>query len=321
MKKHVVHIGLPRTATTFMQHRIFPEIPGWHYYGIPFTQIQPDFNRMMYADDSVFNGAGFNKLINGLPGEQVIISNENFSGQSMYLHSGNRTRIAKRLKEAMPEATVVLFLRNQPDLLKSLYLIALQDKETQSLDEFIRFSKPEYELDNYRNNPAPELFHYAPFDTYHSCEHAELYLYTPLVSLYKSLFKRVEIFLYEDFKLNPEAVLSRLESVFEIALTPEKRREILNAGHVNQGVNFKTARRLQKLNSWYPLLWRSSLGRAFYVRAKRRILNSNHSDMQPVKWSKEETDKMSRLFAADNEELNRRYPEIGLSNHRSQYLF
>lgn len=310
---------MPRTATTFFQTRLFPRIPGVKYFGLPYTQINPAFNRMLFEDDSTYNPNLLRSELDQMQGDRILLSNENFVGQSLFWHYGNRTRIAQRLHAAMPEATIVLFLRNQADLLKSLYLISLQDHETATLSEFTRFTPPTYKLKDYEAHPKVDLFDFAPTDTYHANERAAGYCYTSLIDLYKKLFPRVEILLYEDFKKNPAEVLTRMEKIFGYELPADVRHDLLTASPVNQGVDARQAKRLRRLNLWYHVLWSTRAGRAFFVRARRRILRTG-GDGKRVQWSESEKDQLRALFEEDNRLLNERYPQIGLSNHSREYF-
>ena len=85
--------------------------------------FQPCVHQMHYADETLYRPARFKEEIEALEGDKILLSNENFIGQSLYWNHGNRTRIATRLHAAMPEATIILFLRNQTDILP----IALHD--------------------------------------------------------------------------------------------------------------------------------------------------------------------------------------------------
>ncbi len=311
---------MPRTATTFFQRVVFPEFKTLNYVGLPFTHIHPLFQNVMYEDDSTYERAPLQNWVQNHGDRALLLSNENFVGQALYWHYGNRTRIATRLQQAMPEATVLLFLRNQPELLKSMYLIALQDKETCSLHDFIRFEPPVYQPENYSQQAAVDLFDWARYDTYHACEYAPGYRYLPMVDLYKSLFPRVEIFLYEDFKSNPQDILSRLEEVFEYSLADQARAQILGTRAMNQGVNERQAKKLRALNRWYPLAEKSRVGSGIYHRMKRRILAGSGGG-KPVEWTTSDMEQFKSLFADDNRELQRKYPEIGLNRHAGAYLF
>ena len=77
----------------------------YHYYGIPYTNYNQAFQKMMYMDNSIYNEADFMEEINRLEGENIILSNENFIGRSLFYHHSNRSKIARRLQKAMPDAT------------------------------------------------------------------------------------------------------------------------------------------------------------------------------------------------------------------------
>lgn len=310
---------MPRTATTFFQTQLFPHLSGIEYYGLPYTQINPAFNRMLFEDESTFDQQAFTDEINALPGDRILLSNENFVGQSLFWHFGNRTRIAERLHAAMPEATVILFLRNQPDLLKSLYLIALQDTEHRPLSEYLRTHRPGYTLDEYRRHPKVDLFDYAPFDTYHACEQPGGYQYLPLVDLYKKRFPEVVVLLYEDFQSHPEKVIRQLCGVMDVRLPDEEIRAIAQSPALNSGTDAGQTARLRSLNRWYNVLNASKAGRAFYVRAKRWILQKTKSP-NPVQWTPAEMEYLKSRFSSENAALAEKFPEIGLGNHPEKYF-
>ena len=67
---------MPRTGTTFLQRKVFPLIENCNYYGIPFTNYNQAFQKMMYMDDSIYDEKEFIKEINSLEGENIILSNE-----------------------------------------------------------------------------------------------------------------------------------------------------------------------------------------------------------------------------------------------------
>lgn len=319
MSQHFLHIGMPRTATTFLQTHVFPNLPGVDYYGLPFTHINPAFNAAMFADDTVYKPNSLAAVVKQLDGEKVLISNESFVGQSLYWHFGNRTRIANRLQAAMPDATVLLFLRNQPDLIRSLYLIALQATETQTLSDYLRKPKPDYAVSAYREQPKVDLFDYAPYDTFHPVEQVAGYDYLPLITLYKALFPRVEIFLYEAFRTYPVETYRRLGEVLGIHLPDDILEQWCTMPALNTGTGNIQARWLRCLNRWHGLLQNSRLGRAAYARGKRSVLRFAPQG-KPVRWSETDQTFLRDYFAPRNRALHAAFPEIGLSQFRSAYL-
>ena len=125
MKKIFIHIGLPKTATTFFQEIVFPNIPTVYYIGRPYTQGNYAFNLLQYADDVLYNPSFLKEELSLIENsasrkEFILISDELFYGYPLY-NFINRSSIAKRLSETIPDAEIILFLRNQEDLILSLY--------------------------------------------------------------------------------------------------------------------------------------------------------------------------------------------------------
>ena len=55
-KKHYIHIGLHKTGTTFLQNRIFSLFTNLIFLTRPYTQQNNAFNKLQYADDSLYDG-------------------------------------------------------------------------------------------------------------------------------------------------------------------------------------------------------------------------------------------------------------------------
>lgn len=274
---------------------------------------------MLFEDESTYDPQRFKSEIENLPGNRILLSNENFVGQSLFWHFGNRTRIAKRLQEAMPQATIILFLRNQADLIRSLYLISLQDKETASLCDYVKNTPKAYPLSAYYSTPKVDLFGYTHFNTYQPHEQLYGYDYLPLIDLYKELFSDVRIFLYEDFVAQPNAILQGLSDIFEVELSAEVKQRILKTPSINRGTGQRQANWLRTLNKWHPVLSSSRAGNAVYVRLKRYIIEKMSSN-KPVSWNAEQLKLLHEHYSTCNHNIDQRYPEIGLSRHSDSYF-
>lgn len=319
VKQFFIHIGLPRTATTFFQNHLFPHVPEMAYYGLPYTQVNQAFNRMLFEDESRYNSEQFKSEVEALPGNRILLSNENFVGQSLYWHFGNRTRIAQRLSEAMPEARIILFLRNQADLIRSLYLIALQDKETASLADYVRGLPNPYPLSSYQSTPKVDLFDYTHYDSYHAHEQLYGYNYLPLIDLYKNLFSDVRVFLFEDFVADPNSLLDSLGDALDTRISAELKQRLIDTPSVNNGTGNRQSNWLRTLNKWHPLLSSTRVGNALYYRLKRYIIEQMKSPA-PVTWQSAQLKTLRETYAAQNRALDQRYPEIGLSRHPQSYF-
>ncbi len=314
MTQHFLHIGMPRTGTSFLQQKVFPKVEGLSFYGLETTHSSVAFNKMQYADDTLYDANEFAAAVNALQGEKVLLSNENFIGQSVYFNHINRTAIAKRLHAAMPQATVILFLRNQPDLLKSLYSIALHWKEDKTLEEFVWNGA----IDHHRTKVGTGGALPSYFNTTDGHEQLDGYLYGPLIELYKGLFPNVEVLLYEDLLFNPTKVRQRLETILGVAFSEEVRQTFERKEKVHQGVGSVQAQRLRKLNRYHGLAHGSTNKQRLYNKRKRSILQQTDGSALAFPASLHTT--ILNFYRAHNQQLAEKYPELELSRYAHLYF-
>lgn len=313
MSNQFIHIGLPRTATTFLQQKVFAKMEDYNYHGPATTQYHPAFNQLMFADESFYSEKRKNEVKPFLNEEKLILSNENFSGQSLYLNFTNRSRTARRLSELLPDATVILFIRNQTDLLRSHYGINLQWKETKTFEEFINTHERGRKL------PDPGGPHTGYYDTYRGTEPLDGYNFHALVKLYRSLFPKVEIFLYEDLLMAPENVMDRMENIFKTSFSGEVRSSFTSKNKINRGVSEKTARKLRKLNRYYDLAISHPTLLGLFNKRKRQLMKGNKND-DAIKVPSVLSQKIKKHFRPSNEELNKEYPELNLNRYAEEYF-
>ena len=309
MKNVYLHIGMPRTATTFLQQFLFPNIPNISFYGVETAHYSEPFNKLQYADDSLYNPSIFNALIEEFDTKNLLISNEYLAGQSIYLNHVNRSIIAKRLKELFPDAKILLVLRNQIDLLQSLYAVNVQWKETRKIDDFIWTP---FQEDKNEGGPSPSYY-----NTLAGKEALDGYNYLPLIKLYKSLFSDVTVLLFEDLIQQPHAFSEQLATFFQMdkAIVDQ---HIIEQPKINAGVSKKQAKKLIKLNKYSPLLQNSKLTNRIYNKLKRNIIQSKSTGDKPS-FSNEKEELLKRYFRKDNLALSNQYPEIGIQNHSNKY--
>lgn len=265
---------MPRTGSTFLQTKVFPKLNDVSFFGLPYTHFNHAFSRMLYADESLYDPTLFSDEIAKLEGKKILLSNENFIGQSMFWAHGNRTRIAERLSAAMPDATIILFIRNQLDLLRSLYAIGVYGNIDKKPEEFFWQGKPNYSLEDYQNNPAIDWEDYALYNTFEATEHLEGYDYLPLISLYKKHFPNVEIFLFEQLQHEPQLVAERLQRVLDTEFSAEVQEAFSSKKPVNSGVGKKQASWLRQLNRFHDVAKGNKNAERVYYRSKRFIMDN-----------------------------------------------
>lgn len=219
MNKTVLHLGLHKTGTTFLQRNIFPNLRNYKLITRPYTQHNYAFNKMQYADDSLFSYKEIKEEIREFSNNNLIISDESFSGKPIMFSHINRSQIAKRLSTLFPDAIAILFIRNQSDILFSLYNQYVKMGGVHTINEFLWTPSRNYSYSNYIHETLMDKYTF-PMNTlfYNTNEwnvNIDIYNYYELITMYRTYFKRMEIFLYEDLLNNSSHVKARLENIFE----------------------------------------------------------------------------------------------------------
>lgn len=305
-----IHIGMPRSASTFLQREVFSKLPDYQFKDLDDTYYSKGFNQLQFADDSFYDQQAIEELVAGWTAEKLILSNENFIGQSVYFNHANRSMIAKRLKEIYPNASIVLILRNQIDLLASMYTINLQGKQVGAIDDFVWFPKDANlrkiwgQGDSYFNTTA-------------GYECLDGYDYNSLIALYNSLFDKVNVLLFEELIANPSQFASRLSTTLGTAVDP--LLELIEAGESkNSSVTERQAKRLLKLNKYQELFDRETIAGRGLQYMKRRVINKETKGDKPA-FSEEKRKVLEAHFGPLNKQLAQQYPELGLEKYSSEY--
>jgi hypothetical protein len=189
------HLGLHKTATTFLQEEVFPKIdPGrFHYAGRMSSLVK----YIIYQDPSYFDAQTIRKQIleRTHPQKINLISNEDLSGDP--LNGGiHRTNILANFYKCFPEAKFLLFIRKQDDWALSNYLGSIRRGTNLSLK---RFFEPALNFDKawQRRYPNPTL---------------ELFLFYPYIRNLKMLFGESAslVLPYEALKADCDGVIKKL---------------------------------------------------------------------------------------------------------------
>jgi hypothetical protein len=203
MDRDIIHIGYHKTATTWFQRIYYPHVEN-------LTYVHRKRVREAFLSDSAFKFDPDKALsvLGKASSVGLILCEEELSGN---IHSGGlfgylSKEIGTRLKLTLPNSRVVIFIRNQVDMLGSVYKQYVEEGGTHAVTRYLH---PYRYLSSSGFSPMKvPLFSFDHFE------------YHPLIKHYEALFGRenVFVFLYEDFSQNPEDFMARYQNLFELRL-------------------------------------------------------------------------------------------------------
>ncbi len=177
---NIIHIGFPKTATTFLQQYLFRQLPESVNY--TYNQETRDlFFKLCNEDDSILNieeiKISFNKILKDNFTSTNLFSNEPLTGLHYQTAFVNRTLIANRLK-SLGFDKVIITIRNQYDVLDSTYKQYIKSGGVLRFNEYIIFNKN-----------SPRYFF-----------HPDYFNYYETISLYSAIFNfdNICVLQYED---------------------------------------------------------------------------------------------------------------------------
>ena len=122
----VVHIGYPKTGSTWLQQQVFPRL------SLPYGNADPRLRAAMtrLILDDAFDPADVRLK------PPVLFSDEAICGD-MFADVSHGFRSAERLHAVAPNARVLVLVRRQPDMVRSLYAQYVNMGGIGSLDDFL----------------------------------------------------------------------------------------------------------------------------------------------------------------------------------------
>lgn len=174
----IIHIGYPKTATTWFQQEFFPGVTNFTL--VPRKVIK---KYIIQPTPVEFSAQSVKRLIEKEFGKQVILSEELIvgsirSGGFNFIHTIN---MANRLKYIFPKAFIIVFIRSQPEIIASAYGQYIKDGGKNKIGEYL-------EPKNATQMVKLRSFNWKFLD------------YNHVITLYKELFpEKTRIYLYEDF--------------------------------------------------------------------------------------------------------------------------
>ncbi len=292
-KRVLIHVGLHKTASTFLQHKVFPLFTQYEFLGKSYLGYNSAFNRLIYGDDTLYQGSAirqelrliYNRIVS-TSASGLILSEEELSGHPEYNYL-NRGAVARRLAENFPNAEILLVLRGQLDMICSLYNQFVKvGRFTGHLDRtFLHSSLEEMTLAEWYDGKNPHIS--GRFVNHQSFMIPDHFRYSALYSFYASLFPKVHVLLFEELQTSPMIFMGKLASILsspvpESLLAPVMNRELVNKGvsprrlnalllyHrlVQLGLPLRQGRRMDRLIQYLAgfMSDRSAMGREYVAR-------------------------------------------------------
>lgn len=286
----LIHVGYHKTATTWLQNRVF--VPEFHFWQV--MTHKEIFDTVIAPHGLDFDPAPVRRIV----AERVaaapagaavdVISLEALSGLPFF---GGRESddLARRLKAALPEARILLTIREQHAIIASVYMQYLLRAGTQSAEAF---------------------FDGTPYDGYFAFS-ARNFEYDRLVGLYQDLFGPEQVLVLPQELIARDqaaavALLTRFSGNAPLAAagwTPVRERGVSYPQYAVPLLRRANYFRREAMNL-NPMIDLGPLGRLLYRGAgwlaRRPVLPASWSKAKPV------TDLVRRRFGGRFADSNRR---------------
>ena len=211
MAKICIHLGLHKTASSYLQEKILNTHPDIFYWGKPWINPDVDYYALKYIFNEKnvpFEKANINKIIKLSESRLNFFSEERLSSSFFYknqdMHQGVK-RMSEIFNSKKDNVKIVIFLRNQSDLIISRYsennnLFVNVNSNWDSFKNFI----------NIISNKKLLSFEEARFlDSFNHYQYLKI-----LEKYFKP--KNIGIFFYEDLANNPKDLVDSLFKFLEI---------------------------------------------------------------------------------------------------------
>lgn len=281
-----VHIGLHKTATTYLQVDVFPRLRGINYIDGNDPALLPWKRRMYMQDPLIFDvDQARDEIVDRMKGVRSLLSTEALSGSPMgqYL---NRDIILQKLKAMFPNAKIILGLRAQQDIIWSLYKNYVRKGGTCRLDQM---------LDPYGTSLGRDFIDLDSFR------------YGPYLDRISSLFGRenLHVLLFEDLTLDRDRLMGEFLEFLGAELeagAPEEKRAV--------GIGDDAVPVIRALNNAVMARGRESAGMLSATRRVSKVVDRTVASLPRRNGTVADLEVLRGLagyWTADNTYIDREY--------------
>jgi hypothetical protein len=207
----IIHIGLHKTATRFLQKNVFASL-GETFFEYNPPQLMTDVHAAFREPQNtglVQTAVDTAARYTSADGKPLLISKCDFPGDMYYAYQTHIPSLAL-MKRIFPRATIIYFVRNPADWLLSAYKQSLVKGNSGTIECFLNFYDGGFQpkmaryMDGMRNIAALEL---------------------PFLSIYEECRKHygrenVNVFCYEDLRSDSKALLGTLANCMKVGRLP-----------------------------------------------------------------------------------------------------
>jgi len=190
------HTGYPKTGTRWLQERLFPHIKNYNI--VPRGDI---YKHLIEPDAYSFPQTDIETLREYFGTENLIFSLHELIGTNFQsdLHGLLSKEHAIRIQRLYPDAQIIIFIRNQMEIIASAYAQYIKGGGT-------------YKISKYLNNPRFKKLTGFPLVS------LSFYNYHNIIDHYNHLFgsKKIHVYLFEEFENNPEKFVREFGHAFQI---------------------------------------------------------------------------------------------------------
>lgn len=153
-KQVFLHVGFPKTATTFLQEKLFSQMRGTYYWRKNSNCEYQDIIKSLYrsnisTEDFEDTRVKLEVFFSTITEDSILISDEALCGgvyDGIFLNFSTCESLALRCKRLFPNAKIIVSVRRQDKLLESLFRQALKEGYSQSIDRFLNYRNEDFGL-------------------------------------------------------------------------------------------------------------------------------------------------------------------------------
>jgi len=288
----VIHIGANKTASTLFQRRLFAKHPAIAYIGedcFGYEVLREDLDKLLHEDESVYDEKKMIKLFEQSKKENktFLFSSEDIMG------TRHPTQTAKRLKTLLPNAQIVMVMRNQMTTFPSWYV---------NHGSFLKLVPKSYWKKYVSFEDWLEYCFNFPYTT-----PLEAMNYEKYYAIFKEVFgvENIHVFLYEEFLENRETFYEKWAEVLDI---PADDISKYLDGHQERSSLSVFDFKIHKMSKFSPLLSRVA------KKSLKKVLDNKRSLKLTIPSSYEK--RVFNYYASGNSALKK---ELGLELEKYNY--